>query len=594
MFKISRALLGLRNRLQPIHNRLNNFYISTRLTSQFSVETISLTDQRLFPTEEGPVINSTYGHKFESPKCRIDQFVWADMNRWQNKAAVVCGVTGRSYTYAQLRDNCAALAINLRTTLKLNESDVVGVCMFNSPEYIIASLGVIEAGLILSTFNPNHTAQEIAEQIKSSNARAMICTTDLYEQVKRACELIRYEVQIICIPSDHGVLPSRTIHFNELIDFKAVRSRSFQPVESTYNDLGFLPYSSGTTGLPKGVMLTHRNIISNCMVMRGTYGDSTVVVETTDTTQDVFLVILPLFHIYAFTVNFIACLAQGCKLVTLPAFKPDTFLDAILKYKPSIINLVPPIVVFYGKSDLVKPDHGKSLRIVSSGAAPLAAEDVERFWDKAPHVQFMQGYGLTETSPVTHMTAVGSTNYASIGGPVYGTQAKVVSIEDPAHPSLGPNQSGEIWVRGPQVMKGYLNNEKETNETLLPGGWLRTGDIGHYDENHEFYITDRYKELIKVKGAQVAPAELEGVLREHPAVADAAVIGVPDERSGEVPKGIVILKPDMKVDKKSIIDFVAGKVAKYKQLKSLEIVDSIPKTATGKILRRELKKIYVK
>lgn len=504
-------------------------------------------------------------------------------------------MSGRSYTYAQLRDHCAALAINLRTTLTLNQGDVVGLCMLNSPEFILAALGIMEAGLVLSTFNPVYTAEEISKQVVNSNVQAMICTADLYETIKGACDIAKSNAKIICMPNEPGQsVPSGSINFTELINYNTAKSKTLPTVTSDYNDLVFLPYSSGTTGLPKGVMLSHRNIISNSVMLRGTYGASKFCEPTTETWQDVFLTILPLFHIYSFTCNLTARLSQGCKLVTLPGFKPDTFLNAIVKYKPTVMKIVPPIVIFYGKSDLVKPEHGKSVRLVMSGAAPLAADDVERFWSKAPQVKFMQGYGLTETSPMTHVQAVGSTNYGSIGGPVYATQAKIVSIDDSSLKTLGPNQNGELWVRGPQIMKGYLNNEKDTNETLLPGGWLRTGDIGYYDENNQFYITDRFKELIKVKGFQVAPAELEGVLRSHPAIADAAVIGVPDERSGEVPKGIVILRPDAKVSKMDVMEYVAGKVAKFKQLGSVEIVDLIPKTATGKILRRELKKIYVK
>lgn len=507
----------------------------------------------------------------------------------------VCGVSGRSYTYAQLRDSSAAFAINLRTKLELNEGDVVGINLINCPEFILATLGIIEAGLVLTTFNPLYTAEEISKQIQNSNVQAMICDVEGYETVKRACDLLKRDVKIICVSFNQSqMIPPRTIDFFDLIDYKSVRSKSFPEVNRNSNDLVLLPYSSGTTGLPKGVMLSHRNLISNAVMLRGTYGASKFCEPTTETWQDVFLVILPLFHIYSFTCNLTARLSQGCKLVTLPGFKPDTFLSSLVNHKPTVVNLVPPIVIFYGKSDLIKPEHGQSLRLAMSGAAPLAAEDVERFWNRAPQVKFMQGYGLTETSPMSLVQAVGSTNYASIGGPVYATQSKIVAIDDPSFKPLGPNQSGELLIRGPQVMKGYLNNEKETNATLVDGNWLRTGDIGYYDENNQFYITDRFKELIKVKAFQVAPAELEGVLRSHPAVADAAVIGVPDERSGEVPKGFIILKPGTKADKKEVMAYVAEKVAEYKRLGSLEIVESIPKTATGKILRRELKKVYVK
>ena len=227
------------------------------------------------------------------------------------------------------------------------------------------------------------------------------------------------------------------------------------------------------------------------------------------------------------------------------------------------------------------------------GAAPLGVTDIQKFNLKAPQAKFFQGYGLTEASPLILISPMDSKNYASVGYPLSDTDVKIVRVDDPEMRGVGPNISGELLARGPQIMKGYHNNEKATKETITPDGWLRTGDIGHYDENHEFYITDRLKELIKVKGFQVPPAELEEILRSHPDIADAAVIGIPDEKSGEVPRAFVVSK-NSEVSEKDIKDYVAKKVAKYKRLEGgVEFVTSIPKNATGKILRRELKKRYV-
>lgn len=203
-------------------------------------------------------------------------------------------------------------------------------------------------------------------------------------------------------------------------------------------------------------------------------------------------------------------------------------------------------------------------------------------------------FGLISASPVVLMSKLGSTNYASVGAPPPDTDAKVVGINDPECRGLGPNESGEIWVRGPQIMAGYHNNEKATSETITPDGWLRTGDIGHYDENFEFYITDRLKELIKVKGFQVPPAELEEILRDHPAVADAAVIGVPHPKSGEVPRAYIVKKKDANATENDIKEYIRAKVAKYKRLEGgVEFIEAIPKNATGKILRRELKAQFI-
>lgn len=228
-----------------------------------------------------------------------------------------------------------------------------------------------------------------------------------------------------------------------------------------------------------------------------------------------------------------------------------------------------------------------------SGAAPMGTPDAERFTARAPGVEFVQGYGLTETSPVVLMSSVGSKNYASVGEPMPNTQAKVVDLSDPTRTGLGPNKVGELLVRGPQIMRGYHNRKEATEEMLLEDGWLRTGDMAYYDENNHFYITDRLKELIKVKGFQVPPAELEELLRDHPKVADAAVIGIPHPVNGEVPRAFVVAKNGTPVTEKELQEFVAGKVASYKRLDGgVEFMDAIPKSATGKILRRELKVKY--
>jgi 4-coumarate--CoA ligase len=243
--------------------------------------------------------------------------------------------------------------------------------------------------------------------------------------------------------------------------------------------------------------------------------------------------------------------------------------------------------------DKLELKHTRSIKYVMSGAAPIGAHDAERFQQRAPNAKFFQGYGLTEASPVVLMSVLGSQNHASVGFPTPDTEAKVVGVNDPEFRGLGPNESGEIWIRGPQIMAGYHNNEKATNETITSDGWLRTGDIGHYDENFEFYITDRLKELIKVKGFQVPPAELEELLRDHPAVADAAVIGVPHPKAGEVPRAYIVKKKGVEVNENDIKEFIKSKVAKYKRLEGgVEFIQAIPKNATGKILRRELKVLF--
>lgn len=223
----------------------------------------------------------------------------------------------------------------------------------------------------------------------------------------------------------------------------------------------------------------------------------------------------------------------------------------------------------------------------------MGNNDVMEFLKIAPQAKFIQAYGLSESSPVTHMMRKSSTNYGSIGNPIYDTEAKIVDTEDPEFRGIGPKRIGELLIRGPQVMLGYLNNESATRDAITSDGWLRTGDIGYHDENGEFFITDRLKELIKVNGFQVAPAELEEILRTHPEIRDAAVIGIPNSITGELPRAFVVKSKDSQLTEKNVQDFVSDKVTRFKRLTGgVEFIDTIPKNATGKILRKNLKKKY--
>ena len=248
-------------------------------------------------------------------------------------------------------------------------------------------------------------------------------------------------------------------------------------------------------------------------------------------------------------------------------------------------------VIFFNNFDKIRPEHTKSVRFVFSGAASIGTGDMDKFFKIAPQIQFIQAYGLTESSPVTHCMPRTSKKYGSVGHPIHDTEAKIVDIEDKQFRGIGPNKTGELLVRGPQVMIGYHNNETATKETLTTDGWLRTGDIGYHDEEGDFYITDRLKELIKVKGFQVAPAELEALLRMHPDISDAAVIGVPNPATGELPRAFVVTKKESKLSEKEVQDYVAQKVSEFKRLAGgVEFIDAVPRNATGKILRKELKK----
>ncbi|CAB0040169.1 unnamed protein product [Trichogramma brassicae] len=307
--------------------------------------------------------------------------------------------------------------------------------------------------------------------------------------------------------------------------------------------------------------------------------------------QQIIPVILPMYHIYGMVTVMLSKMTTGGKLITLPKFTPESYVRVLERNPVTELMLVPPIVLFLTSSKLVKKHFLDHVTYITSGAAPLSDTDVERFYEKfsiaRDKLKFRQGYGMTESSPVSLYEKTG-TKYSSIGRPICGCQARLV---DPITKKdvTTPRQTGELWIRGPHVMKGYLNNQKATEETLQDG-WLLTGDIAYFDEDSDFFITDRLKELIKVKGFQVAPAELEALIRTHPNVEEAGVVGIPDDRSGEVPMAFVVLKEKGATKAEEIQDFVKGKVSEFKELRGgVRFVDSLLKNPSGKILRKKLK-----
>ncbi|KAI8432388.1 hypothetical protein MSG28_004791 [Choristoneura fumiferana] len=437
----------------------------------------------------------------------------------------------------------------LRKKFKIKDGDAVAVMLPNIPDYPIVAMGILGAGGVITSINPIYTAHEVQRQLTSSNAKIIVTIPEITDVVKNALKMAKLDLPIIVIRSDETAVPEGTIAFNELSENVNVDLSCLKEVRRTAKDLCFLPYSSGTTGVPKGVQLTNANIVSNCDQINEPIIKSHN--ETTDSHQDAVMSVLPFFHIYGASVIMFHKMSHGIKLVTLAKFQPEPFLTALEKYKTNIIFVAPPIVLLMASHPASTPATFQYLETIINGAAPLAASDAERLFDKAKRTfDFRQGYGLTETSPVVSLTPKGLDNYACVGVALPSTDLKIV---DKDLNTLGPNEKGELLIRGPQVMKGYKDNDKANKETFTEDGWFRSGDL---------------------------------------AVDDAAVIGVPHKTNGEAPKAFIVLKKGHSVPSSEVCAFVKERVAEYKRIHDVTFVDSLPKSSTGKILRRELKEKY--
>ncbi|XP_073946392.1 uncharacterized protein [Choristoneura fumiferana] len=519
------------------------------------------------------------------PDTTANEYIWRNLDKWATKTATICAVTNRRYTYGQLYQYTQILGASLRKKFNINDGDTVGLMSPNLPEYPIIALGALEAGAVVSTYNHLYTAYETQTQIQLSEAKLIFAHPDVVPTIKEALILCKKEIPIICVDVNTG-RPEGTVSFKELIEDGHVDLDILKNVKRKASDVSFLLYSSGTTGLPKGVELTHGNLVANCAQQ-----DSELKhYDPSAPEQQTQMVILPMYHSYGLVVAMLHKLSIGLKLVTLPRFHPDTFLKAIREHKTNILYLAPPMVLFLGSHPQVTPDIFDPITCIMSGAAPLPLADIDKLFDKAKReVDFSQGYGLTETSPLATLNPLNSKEYKTVG---FALPNMLMRIVDDKMNNLGPNEVGELLFKGPNVMKGYKKNPEANKNAFTEDGWLRTGDLASINEEGRLTIVDRLKELIKVKGYQVPPAELENVVKQHPAVFDAAVIGISDSYTGEKPKAFVVLKEGVKIDDTKIMDFVNQRVAPYKKIKEISFIDAVPKNNSGKILRRVLKDMH--
>ncbi len=482
----------------------------------------------------------------------------------------------RRFTFRQLEEYSGRLGGAL-ASFGVRRDEHVALLAPNCAEFVIAFYGILKAGAIVTTINSGYREREIAHQLNDSGAEVVIVHADLRPVLESAREEAPGLRRVV--PIEPAALPGS---FWDAIDRASATARL--PVARTDEDVAALPYSSGTTGLSKGVMLTHANLVSNVEQMVGREGEESVPRE-----DDVILVHLPLFHIYGMNVLMNPAVTVGATQVMMGRFDMDRFLSLISRRRVTQLFTVPPVGLGVAQYPGVSDHDLTSLRVGFFGAAPMSAELQLRV-EEALGCTIIQGYGMTETSPLANSDFLEPERIrrGSVGPAAPDTEERVVDVETGTR-VLPVGEVGELMIRGPQVMRGYYDNAGATAETLTDDGWLHTGDIARMDADGYVWILDRKKELIKYKGFQVPPAELEGLMLEHPAVTDVAVIGRPDVEAGEIPKAFVVPRTGVEVDEDALVRFVAGKVATFKQVREVEFVGTIPKSPSGKILRRLLK-----
>ncbi|CAD6568435.1 MAG: hypothetical protein CYPHOPRED_002562 [Cyphobasidiales sp. Tagirdzhanova-0007] len=518
------------------------------------------------------------------PKCGLFDYVWSNRNNVsEDKPAVVYAPTGEVLTRRELKRECQKLAHSLRHKLGLQPGDVCCIFSPNSIYFQVLCLAGQCAGLVISPANAGYTASELHHQIKDSGSQAVFSAPALLPVVLEATSHWSKEDQMRRLVMACRKNESDENGYKTLDDYLGSDLLEPHVYNDPRNDLAYLCYSSGTTGLPKGVMTTVYNMTS---VLSGLYcfmGEG----------HDVSLGFLPFSHIYGMTKLVHLPILDGQTLIVVPRWDTEVCLKVIQRYKVTMILLVPPVALALASDPLVDKYDVSSIKYVISGAAPLGSELQERLRNRLD-CYVTQAYGMTESSPTSHYAPYDRPRLGSCGPSLPNVQTRIV---DPVTMKDMPNigDEGELWMKGPIMMKGYLNRPEATRETLVEDHWLRTGDIAKADEDGWFYITDRIKELIKYKGFQVPPAELEALLLSHPQVADAGVVGVNDDNQGtELPLAYVVLKnpdeakhPDLADD---IVAWVATRVSSHKRLRGgVRFLDVVPKSASGKILRRVLR-----
>jgi long-chain acyl-CoA synthetase len=527
------------------------------------------------PANQSPIQVELFRPALNYPVQPYDEMLTQSAQRYPEHIAVV--FKDVTLTYRELEALTNAFA-NALLDLGIRKGQHLCLFMRNRPEFLISWFAAIRIGAVVSPMSPSFKEREVAYHLENSEAVAIIVQHDLLPLVEAVCYQAPLLSFVITVgTSSHS--PTRpTFSFQQLV-------QTHPPTPLTekswmWDDLIALPYSSGTTGLPKGVMLTQKNLVYNTCQQLAT---------ARITASDRMLIFLPLYHIYGIMLLGIGAMA-GATVVLMERFEPTTCLELIQEQQITLLYAVPHVLAVFNDWPQLRDYNLSPIRYVQCGAAPVPPALAHRF-EELTGVTVMTSYGLTEAAPATHSNPVYNRRLIkveTIGLPIHDTTQKIVDIET-GQRELPVGEEGELIVQGPQVMQGYWKAPEATAEALR-AGWLYTGDIGWRDAEGYVTITDRKKELIKYKGFSVAPAQIEALLLEHPNVADVAVIGRPDEEAGEVPKAFIVRRPGCEhLNADELISWANGKLATYKSIHEVEFIDVVPRNPSGKILRRVLK-----
>jgi len=520
------------------------------------------------------------------PETNITDYFMADFEQRGELPALVCGASGKEITFAGMKSLSRQFGSGL-LNLGLEAGDKVAVLAPNCPEYGPVLFGSLGVAVTVVPISPLFTAGEVARVLKLAEPKLIVTVDPLVPLVTAAQKELGNRLPMVTMSDNptSSAVPFSQFTDNDGSDYDLKRS-----VIAPRSSVAILPFSSGTTGPPKGVMLTHYNLTA--MMVQYSDMPTGCALDKLQPGQDqkTGISIIPMYHVYGLVVNTMHAMLAGAKSIILPKFEPDSFVSSLAKHQPHFFNLVPPLVAFLALNPAItREEHLCRAIAISCGGSPLSSQIVAAVRAKAGPCELKEGYGMTETSSGvtrTHRNMDESLR-GTVGKLLVGTEARV---EDPDTRQLvEPGHPGELVVRGPQVMLGYYKNPVATAE-VLQDGWLRTGDVVTHDREGNITIVDRIKDMIKVKGLQVSPTELEEVLVKVPGVLEGSVIGVPDERLGEAPKAFVVKKPGHQVTEEAVHEFFSERLAKYKQLAGgVVFVEELPKNATGKVLRKELR-----